>query len=121
MSVISIKLDIHGFGELPKSTSSLVNELFGKSFKIHGKSNIDHGTLELQYDHDCENTDYLVVADAHGQLAEDEIPPLATIFDYLIIHVLDDQKCAENETLKTVIEKIKKLNKHCKILVVAHD
>ena len=49
-------------------------------------SNINDGTIEIQFDYNCTKVYYLAVADAHGVLDEDIMKKIATLFDCLIVH-----------------------------------
>ncbi len=40
--------------------------MFGRVFESHKNTTINNGTIEIQFDNDCSNKEYLLVADAHG-------------------------------------------------------
>mmetsp|Transcript_19053 Transcript_19053/g.29227 ORF Transcript_19053/g.29227 Transcript_19053/m.29227 type:complete len:86 (+) Transcript_19053:254-511(+) len=71
----------------PEGITSFINSMFGKQFKEHNDSAVDGGTVEMQYDFNCESTEFMVVADVHGLLSEQEMAPLGFIFDEVILHV----------------------------------
>ena len=57
-------------------------------------SNINDGTIEIQFDYNCTKVYYLAVADAHGFLDEDIMKKIVTLFDCLIVHT--DQELSRN-------------------------
>ena len=65
----------------------MINKLFGKDFSLHSLSTINEGTIEIQFDYNNGSTDYLVIADAHGQIDIETLKLLIPIFDCFIIHV----------------------------------
>jgi len=45
-----------------------LNKLFGKDFSLHPYSASNEGTIEIQFDFNNGEPQYLLVADAHGLL-----------------------------------------------------
>mmetsp|Transcript_38909 Transcript_38909/g.59122 ORF Transcript_38909/g.59122 Transcript_38909/m.59122 type:complete len:144 (+) Transcript_38909:1887-2318(+) len=92
-SVLNMKLSLPASPEAaPVGITTFINEAFGKNFKEHSDSLIDDGTIEMQYDFNCEVTEYLVVADVHGELPASEIAPFGLIFDQIILHVSEGEE-----------------------------
>ena len=57
-------------------------------------SNINDGTIEIQFDYNCTKVFYLAIADAHGFLEKDIMNKIAILFDCLIVHT--DQELSKN-------------------------
>mmetsp|Transcript_33500 Transcript_33500/g.51439 ORF Transcript_33500/g.51439 Transcript_33500/m.51439 type:complete len:178 (-) Transcript_33500:5615-6148(-) len=62
-----LQVKISESGSTPSGVSSFLNRAFGKSFKVHTGSLVDQGSIEIQYDFDCSQIEYVVVADHHGE------------------------------------------------------
>ena len=85
-SILQIKIRESHLNKNIRYCSSIINKLFGKDFQTHLDSNINEGTIEIQFDYNCTKVFYLAVADAHGYLEDDIMKKVAVLFDCLIIH-----------------------------------
>ena len=103
--------------QAPRKCSQTLNELFGKDFSLHSKdTTVNNRSVEVQFDYNCDQTQFLAVADAHGVLCNELIEKLACLFDVFLIHSDHDSKLQLQETLSVI-----KKNQNAKIIVLVHD
>jgi len=67
-----------------------LNQLFGREFSIQSDSQANGCSIELQFDFNCERTENLVIADAHGRITFETIEKLLPLFDGFIVHAAMD-------------------------------
>ena len=78
---------------------------------------MNNGSIELQFDFNCDETQYLVIADAHGTLSLDHMKKAIILFDAFIIHSNAESSLQLEETIRFITEE----NRDKYIISIVHD
>jgi len=107
-SLLSIKCSVNQHC-IPKGSTTLINQLFGRDFSPNEDSFLNQETVEIQNDLNCAKVYFNTVADSHGgfDIEDDkQINSLFPLFSTVIVHCWE-KDTETNRKVTKLIEKHK--------------
>eukprot|EP00347_Sterkiella_histriomuscorum_P007052 403350432 len=107
--------------QLPPNIEKFVNQILSKVFESDSECCLNDGTLEIQFDYNFENPQYLPVATYHGPMTYEKLSQIQNLFDIFIIQQNSDEEQTPEQILKSnqFIEQINSFKKGlCLIIVI---